>query len=443
MQEAMFDGMDGASVKSTVASESEAWPEAAPRLQQADRSQMFLDSVCLDERVPANHQVRLIWAAVSRLDLGRYYDAIEARGSGPGRAAIDPKILVALWLYAATDGVGSGRRVAALCERDDMYRWICGGVRVNYHTLNDFRVQHEQALDDLFTQVLSILVHQGLVKVTRLSQDGVRVRASAGKGSFRRRGTLEEKRALMREHVKALKQQNEGESVSRAEAAQRRAVQEQMDRLEAAMQELERVEQAKARQKSKPSKHRDARASTTDPEARVMRMADGGSRPAYNVQWGADVESRAIVGVIVTNAGNDVDQSQPMRELVQSQTGRRVQEHLMDGGYVGLASVEKAESEGVAVYAPVPEPKSSRDPASPLAGDGPGVKQWRARMAEPSAKKIYQQRAAVSETINADITTHRSLDRFRVRGLGKARCVALWTALAYNLLHFAAVMISS
>jgi transposase len=397
----------------------------------------------LDKLVDPDHPAVALWEVTGRLDLSKFQDAILARGSRPGRSATDPRLLVALWLYAYTDGVGGARELERLCQCQDAYQWLCGGVPVNYHSLSDFRVDHEAALDDLFTQVVMRLVQQGAVEIKRVSIDGTRVRASAGQGSFRRVSTLRRLKKEARAHLQGLKAQEDGAWAGRQAAAEERAARERQERIE---QALAQVPQLKAtqenygnRQGHAQQKSQEPRASTTDPEARVMKMGDGGYRPAYNVQIVADTASRAIVAVEVTNVGSDRQQSQPMRKQVESRTGRKPQEQLVDGGYVHLESIEKAGEEGVKTYAPLAKIKGV-DPTQPKAGDGPHVAEWRRRMGEDQAKEIYKERAATIETINADLKTYRGLERFLVRGLGKVKCVALWSALAYNLMHFGAML---
>lgn len=436
----LFDGSDPDLVGVATADQAARF-EASPRVRRANRQQVLLEPCDFDSLVPQDHEVRMIWSVVEAMELSAFYGEIQACGSVPGRCATDPKILIALWLYATKKGVGSGRELERLCRDHAAYRWLRGGVTMNYHTLNDFRVAHESKLDDLFTNVLTCLVRQGVVTVDRISQDGTRERASAGSSSFRRRKTLETLRQQMRQHVNAVRKQldNPASNTSKQRlAAQVRAARERQEHVQNALKELAKLEEAKAKQKSKPSKKSAPRASTTDPQARIMKMPGGGYRPGYNVQIAADVDSRAILGVDVTNAGSDVHESEPMRRQVEERTGGKVKEHLVDGGYVGLDSIERAASEGVAVYAPVPKPKKRGQNAyAPRRGDGPGVSAWRQRMATDEAKAIYKQRAATSETINGDLKAWRGMGQIRVRGLGKARCIALWCALTYNILHFA------
>lgn len=401
----------------------------------------------LDELLPDDHDARLVWQLVETWDLSQFLDAIRARGETPGRAATDPKLLVALWLYAATRGVAGGRELARLCETDDAYRWLCGTVSVNYHMLNDFRVKDEAALNGLMTQMLAVLIRGGLVTVSRIAQDGTRVRAGAGANSFKRRDTIERALQQAQAHLEIIQRQAERaeDATQRRCASEARAAQRKVDRMKQALGELAKVEEAKAQQKAKPTKTNPPRASLTDPEARFMRMPDGGNRPAFNVQLAVDTDSRAIVGVDVTNAGSDAGLAEPMRDQIKEQTDEVVKEHLVDGGYVKLEDLDQAAATEppVTMFMPVPKPrKAGTDPHQPKPTDSDAVGQWRQRMGTPEAKEIYKQRASTIETVNGELKTERGLKPFRVRGLSKVRCVSLWCALAYNIMHFGWQMIS-
>jgi len=422
-------------------------PLPPPRLRRPNREQMLMRPCSLDELLPDGHDARLIWELVQTWDLSQFLDKIQARGEAPGRAATDPRLLIALWLYAATQGVAGGRELARLCEQHDAYRWLCGSVTVNYHMLNDFRVEHEEALKNLLTQMLAVLIHGELVTVTRIAQDGTRVRAGAGAKSFKRRDTIQPSLQQAQAHLEIIERQAKKaeDATERRRAAEARAMKRKIDRLNQSLAELTKLEQAKAEQKDKPTKQNPPRASTTDPEARFMRMPDGGNRPAYNVQLAVDTKSRAIVGVDVTNAGSDAGLAEPMRDQVEEQTGRKVNDQLLDGGYVKLSDLDRAAASDPAVtlYMPVPKPrKKGTDPHQPKKTDSEAVVEWRQRMGTPEAKEIYKERASTIETVNAELKTERGLKPFRVRGLPKVRCVALWCALAYNIAHFGWQMLS-
>lgn len=425
-------GAAGASLESA---DSPAEPLPDPRLRLADRRQVLLEACCLEDKLPPDHPARIVLALVEKWNLTKFLARVQARGSRPGRPATDPKILLSLWLFAYTEGVGGGRELDELCHRDDPYKWLCGGVSLNYHTLNDFRVEHEKELDDLLTQMIAVLQSKELIDVHRIAQDGTRVRAGAGSNSFKKKSTLEEHQKKAREHVEAVKGQ-QGAS-ARQQAAQQRAADEKLARLNQALEEVGKIEEAKSKQKEKPTKHHEAKASETDPEARPMKMPGGGSRPGFNVQFATTVVGRAIVGVQVTNAGSDAGLDGPMREEVIGRTGEPVTEQLLDGGYVKLDAIDAADQAGVTIYMPVPKAKKKdADRHAPRATDSEEVASWRERMGGVGAELIYRQRASTIETVNAETRTYRGLEKILVRGLNKVRCIALCSALAYMIVHF-------
>lgn len=274
--------------------------EEAVRLREANRKQLILHPTDLDGLLEAEHPARAIWRVLEGLALGRFEESIKARAGSAGRDATDPRILLGLWLYGLSQGVSSARELARLSTLHAAYRWICGGVTVNYHMLSEFRSAQSAALDELMSQVLAVLMHKGLVKLYRVAQDGTRVRANAGTASFHRRRTLEGCLTEARAHVAALAQEAQRElpqASARVVAARRRAAREREQRVTQALSELEQLSAARAQAKNHSQRQREARASTTDPQARVMKLANGGFGPAYNLQFATDTESRLIVGV--------------------------------------------------------------------------------------------------------------------------------------------------
>jgi transposase len=412
--------------------------ERAPRVVLPDRTQV-LKTRALDALLAPEHEARSVWAFVERLDLSAFYAPIKAREGHCGRTPTDPRVLVALLLYAAVDGVGSARDIARLTELHDAYRWLRGGVPLNHHMLSDFRVAHPQALDSLLTQSIAVLLHHELVTLKRVTQDGTRVRASAGAGSFHSADTLQRCLVQAQEQLEWVRREaHKNDSERRRERAQERAARERLARIEEALRQLPEV-QARADKRTKR-----ARTSTTDPDARVMKMGDGGYRPAFNVQLASDVDSSAIVGVDVVNSPADAHLMPPMLQDIAARTGGKLpEEYLIDAGYVDFESLERADALDVLVYGPLPNsgrpprggPKP--DPASPRKDDSAAVVHFRLRMANPDAKRLYKRRGEVAERTNAELKDKRGLTHFLVRGLGKVKCVALWTALAYNvaLLH--------
>jgi transposase len=395
-----------------------------------------LRPVDLEGLLPEDHRARIVWAYVEGLDLTPLYQSIQAVEGEAGRPATDPKILLALWLYATVEGVGSARALARLCEEHLAYQWICGGVPMNHHTLADFRAGPVTFLDTLLTQSVATLLAEGLVKLQRVAQDGVRVRASAGAASFRRRQTLEACLAAAATQVQALRAELEadpGATTARQRAARERATRERTARVAQALAHLPALEA-----KKKPPAQGKARASTTDPEARVMKMADGGFRPAYNLQFAADTATQVIVGVDATNVGSDQGQLAPMVAQVEQRHQQPPGAMLVDGGFAKTEDIE-AVSPRTTVYAPVQTPKDPiRDPHAPRPGDSPAVAAWRQRMGTPGAQAIYKERAATAECVNAQ-ARNRGLRHLLVRGLPKVRAIALWYALAHNLMRAVAL----
>jgi transposase len=426
------------------------------RLRMAERRQVELRAISLEDLVPADHRVRLVWRFVEGLDLSGFQAAIKAVEGQPGHPPADPRILVALWLFATIEGIGSARAVARLCDEHIAYQWLCGGVGMNAKTLADFRVDHGTLLERLLVDSFTALVRAGVASLDRIAQDGVRVRASAGAASFRRDSTLEGCRSAAEQAVRDLRAEVNGDpgALSRRQAAARqRAAEERERRVREALavtRELRAQQEEKARREAEraarqaaqatageaaPAKERpkEPRASTTDAQARIMKMADGGYRPAYNVQFASDTRSGAIAGVSVDTVGSDMGKMAPMNEALAADYGQRPGQHLADGGFAKLADIADLAHAGVVVYVPVPTPRNAeRDRYAPLPGDPPEVAAWRERMNTDDAKAIYKERAQTAECANAQ-ARNRGLKQFLVRGLEAVTATALWYALAHNM----------
>lgn len=428
-----------------------------PRLLRAQRDQVELRPCDLDALLAPDHPARNVWAFVQALDLAPLHAAIKSVRGGAGAPATDPAILVALWLWATIDGVGSARELARLCERDDAYRWICGGVGVNHHSLSDVRTQHAAWLDAQLTRSMAALMERKLVTLNVVAQDGMRVRAAAKAASLRRRERLQRLHELAQAQLHALKaelHEDAGASSRRKQAAQERAAREREQRLAQALATMDKIERLRPPKKDKKSKGRDhddppapsaggtarkpepePRVSTTDPEARVMKMADGGFRPAFNAQLAVDAPTQLIAAVAVTNSGSDMGQMAPMHQQLVQRYGRVPKHWLGDGGFTKLQAIEELHAQGTQAVVP---PTSSRNPAidpfAPKASDSAALAQWRALMGSDEGKVLYRQRGATVECANAQLR-RRGLQQLNVRGLLKAHAVLLWHALAHNLMR--------
>ena len=414
------------------------------RVKQAQRDQIEWHDASLDQLVPKDHRVRAVWAYVDSLDLTALYEKIRAVEGGVGRDAVDPKILLALWMFATIEAVSSARHLTRLCTRDVVYEWICGGVGVNYHMVSDFRTDHGEFLDELLTDTIATLLHQKIVTLETVAQDGMRVRAHAGSGSFRRKKSLEECRREAAEQVQRLREENADESESsdsdasnaRRKAAAVRAAEERAARVEEALKNLaELQEQKEQRQKGSGEQ---ARCSTTDPEARQMKMGDGGFRPAYNVQFATDGDARMIVSVEVTNNGSDGGQMSPMHEDVSERYGKVPDNYTVDGGFSTIEDITAVEQRGSRVAAPMTHDerilKRGGDPHARRAHDTDEMFAFRQRMQTEDSKAILKRRPSIAEFPNAECR-NRGLHQFRVRGLAKVRTVSLWYAITFNLMR--------
>ena len=444
----------------------------------AQRDQVELRACDLDAALAPDHAARSVWAFVQRLDLTALYASIKSVRGRAGAPAIDPAILMALWLWATIDGVGSAREVQRLCGRDDPYRWLCGGVNVNHHTLADFRVAHGPWLDAQLTSSITALLERRLVTLELVAQDGLRVRASAKASSFRRKERLQQLHEAARQQVQALKAEldaDAGASARRKHARLERSALDRAQRLAQALHTLERLERRSQDQVQSKADHRRAekltskstgqrvlasskpttrattnaatpagqagkpaaqpRASTSDPQARIMKMADGGFRPAYNVQLAVDEKTQLIAALEVSDQGSDMHEMVPLHAQLVARYKHTPAHWLADGGYPKHAAIEHLSRCGTQ---PVTPPAKSRkkdfDPLAPQSTDSAELARWRGLMASDEGKALYRRRSASVECANAQLR-RRGLYHFNVRGMLKARSVVLWHALAHNLMR--------
>lgn len=408
------------------------------RTQRPERSQVEMQLLSLEQMIDPDHRVRYVWQYVESLDLSPLYDQIKSAGAKAGRPPIDPQILFALWLFATIEGIGSARQLDQLTRRDLPYMWICGGVSVNYHTLADFRALNGDLLEKLMVDSIAVLLQQDLITLETVAQDGMRVRAKASTDSFRRKPALEKSLRDAQAHLEEVKKRNEeapAAGETRRQAARKRAAEDKVARVNEALAQLEEIN------RTKEARRRDTnqtRASMTDPDARRMKMGDGGFRPALNVQFGTDGQSRLVVGAAVTNSGSDGGQMGPMHEGIVSNYGVSPEEYLVDGPFVTHADVDQLAEFGTDVLGPVPSQKRSekagKDPYERKRDDSDAMAAFRQRMRTPAAQVRYQARPSIAEFPNADCR-NRGLHQFRVQGLFKAMSQTMWHVHAYNFLR--------
>jgi transposase len=471
-----------------------------PLIRYVNRQQMSWRAVDVERLIGEDHPARAIWALVGRLDLRRYYEGIESSVEEGGRPAFDPQLLISLWVYAYSEGIGSAREVARRCEFDPAFQWLTGLQEVNYHTLAEFRVERRQELDDLFTQVLAALSKEGLVTLEQVMQDGTKIRAVASPRSVQRESTIQEHWERARRRVEEMGDPRNEETNPRVKQARLRARRERQERLDQAMEELEKLHKQKAARS--PNK----RVSLSEPEARIMKQPDGGLALSYNAQISTDAVHGLIVGVSVTQAANDWDQLLPALEQIDRRLQQRPKQIVADAGYTSRAVIEEMAERKMDFLGSMPredartgrtapnrlppstfayQPETNRYlcpgekflyyegrlknerglisyryqaraedcnqcvrkpeccPENQKRGRGllrieesSVVQAFRQKMATEQAQKNYRRRGRVAEFCNAWIKSKLGLRQFHVRGLGKVGTEILWACLTYNLQHW-------
>ncbi|MGH6827239.1 IS1182 family transposase [Methyloceanibacter sp.] len=418
------------------------------RFIEADRSQTRWDFIDLEALLPTDHRARIVMSFVESLDLSELYDAIKSREGEPGRPPPDPAVLLALWLYATIEGVGSARHLERLAQRDVAYRWIAGGVPLNYHGLSDFRVGHVEVLDRLLSESVTALIGEGLVSLAEIAIDGTKVRANASNDSFKTDTKLARVEAAVEQRLTTLKAEIERDpeaSSRRKRASQERAAREVKERAVKARAILEQVRaERKERAKKHPkdeAKKSEAKVSLSDPEARKMRFPDGAVRAAYNAQIAAAPSEGIILSVEMTDRRNDAGLAAPMVDDIIRRYGKTPEKLLVDTHYAtseDIAALAEHAAGSVQVFAPTPTERdniSARALAnrkSKRAREPESVKEWRSRMGTQAGQEVYRLRKLI-ERINANLKNH-GFGFLYVRGLIKTKAVILWHALANNLM---------
>ncbi len=410
---------------------------AKVRTKEPFRGQGVMQWTIPEDALPVDHKARLLWRMVDGLDLSAFTADAKAIEGQQGRPVTSVRVLLTLWLYAISLGIGSAREIARLTKSDTAFRWIVGDLSVSHDVINEFRASRAEALDRLFTDVLATLIHKGLVSLDLVAQDGTRVRAGASSSSFRRLPALEACREQARLHLRVvLAEQDDPETSDAVKTARLRAARDYQRRVDEAIATVKELQEAMGPGHKK--KKDEVRASTTDADARLMRMGDGGYHPAFNIQMataGSPLGGpHTIVGVQVTNVGSDISSVTPMLEQIRARTGKLPKTLLADANHADHACLARCAELGVEALIPVPA--RSKNPG-PRGHHDPVSTAWRARMETEAAKKTFRARPSLCELPNAHLKQHHGVTQFLVRGLGKVTCVAMLAALAANLLQHA------
>ena len=334
----------------------------AVRCKAVERNQLLFRTVDVEKLVSPTHRVRALWEFVGQLDLSGFYAEVASVEGQAGRPVWEPRVLLCLWLYAYSDMVNSARELEQLCEYHPVYQWLTGMEVINYHTLADFRVAHQQTLDELFVQVMGVLSHHGLITLKRVMHDGTKIKAAAADKSFRRQATLDSHLERARQQLHALSEANPEELSTRKAAARKRALRDKQERLQAALQEIEQFKKNQA----KPSEEKDPaakdkepakepRVSTTDPQARIMIGAKGAFGPAYNVQISTDAKAKIIVGVGISQCSSDSGELVAAVQRIEENLGEKPEQMVVDGAYPTHDAIEAMAKDGIDLIGPLPD----------------------------------------------------------------------------------------
>jgi transposase len=407
------------------------------RLREPVRDEVSLRVFDLDSLIDAEHPARVIWAYAAGVDMSAFEAGVRSREGRPGMPQTSPHLLLALWLYATTDGIGSARALARACESSSAYRWLCGEVGVNHRILSEFRNDQGGRIEQLLCDHVASLSAAGLIELDEVAQDGVRIRANAGAASFRRRKTLRGELAKAKRLLRRLARQSDNDDEDGPSSDRKlKAALDRAERIKQALANLGEVEKLRAKREktnaNQTGRQKEPRASTTDPQARIMKMADGGFRPAYNVQFASLPANGIILDVTCETVGSDRGLAEPMAQRLEKAYGKRPKQHLVDGGYQSAADIAAAEAAGTDFYCPPGKTKSGRDPTEPRDTDTKPVARWRERMASPAGKAVYKHRS-ICELVHAKLR-NRQIDRIYLRGRAKVESWMRWFSLAANIL---------
>ncbi len=321
------------------------------KISKPHRNQIEFFAESLDERLADNHIARIIWSFVEELDLSGFDEKVKSIKGYSGRPAIDSRILFSLWLLAYNDGIGSARKIDKLCQENDAYRWLTGGVSVNYHTIADFRTHNTKELEELFAQCLAVLVNENLIDPARIGVDGTKIRAKAKSSRFHRKNKLERYLKAATRHIQEIDrqfQENPDLIDKKVKAEKKRALQRQ-EKCKKALSTLEELQGKKKRLEKNQ-----VRVSITEPEARVMRFGGSGAfAPAYNVQIAASLGTDVILAINPTQNHDDSRGLLKIMKSVKKNIKKMPQLVVTDEGYSTFTNLKYMNRLKIEHYTPL------------------------------------------------------------------------------------------
>jgi transposase len=350
-----------------------------PKLKAIDRDQTMLAQIWVDELIGADHKARAIWELAGRLNLSRFEEPLKTRQGAAGRAAWDPRLLVGVWVYAYSEGISSAREIERLMEWEPGLQWLSGLDQVNHHTLSDFRVEHRDALDELFVQMLSLLQSEGLMSLERVMHDGTKIRAQAGADTFRREKTLREHLEEARQVVTSMGDPRaETAERDRRQAARERAARERKERLDQALKEWE-VLTAEERSQEEKS---EVRVSLTEPEARRMKHGDNAIAPSYNAQITTEAKNKIVVGAHLSQSSSDAQSLMPAIQEVEENLRQTPAQVVVDGGFTNRGNIQACAEKKIDLVGSLPDPQERSAAAMKSVGIDPAFAPHQFRILE-------------------------------------------------------------
>lgn len=317
-----------------------------PRLKAIDRNQMCIRPIDIENLIEQDHPARLIWEFVGQLDLGQFHEEIRVFEGEAGRSAFDPQLLISLWIYGYSQGVGTAREISRLCDYHPAFEWLTGMHAVNYHTLSDFRISHKEKLDDLFKQILAVLQSQGVVDLKRVFHDGSKIEANASSSSFHRKDTIETNLKLAEKVISELEKEDPQGQSGRSQAAKKRAAHKRKETLQKALDEFRKLP-------TKTHRNYETRVSQTDPDARKMKGPGGRYAPAYNAHISTEGKNGFIVAAQIAQSSSDSEQLQPAIEKIIENTKEIPEQVVTDSGFANKKNIVKLNRHGVQIIGPL------------------------------------------------------------------------------------------
>lgn len=398
--------------------QQKALPKGQPKLRTVNRLQSMMAPIYVEELIPADHKARAIWQLVEMMDLSRFVESLRTSQGCAGRSAWDPRLLVSVWVYAYSEGISSAREIEGMMQWERGLQWLGGLVAVNHHTLSDFRVDHKQALDELFAQLLAMLENAGVLSLEQVMHDGTKIRALAGADTLRREKTLRERLKQAQELVAQMEDpQAEASGNKRRQAARERAARERAERLAAAVKELAALQAEKSSEEDKAA----VRVSQQEPEARLMKHGDNAIAPSYNAQISTEGKNKIIVGAHLSQCSSDAPSLMPALEEVAENLGKKPEQVVVDGGFTHRENIVGCAAQQIDLVGSLPDPKERSAAAMKSLGIAEAFAPYRFRIVD-NGERLECPAGCQLEALRKNRKRGDLYQQYQARGTDCAAC---------------------